>query len=550
MIKNLKNLLTGVALLALTAIPVALSLQVADYRSESIHMQQAQSMADEVMRRTDETVLQIQAATRALKPFATNAPCSKEEIALMRRLQISGSYLQGVGRVVDNRLLCSSHGAHGAGYSLGSADFIGEDGASVRLVNILDMAPDTAFIVVEKDGYAAIVHPELLFDVTGFGSDLSLAIVGAAPRRGPIAARGSAGMAGLKMPALQRGERHTIHNSAGIVALRHSDGFKVTAVAIVAQRAIDATAGQLRTWMVPVGLACGMLLAWGLLFLLRVQVSIPAMLRAALRRHEFFVVYQPIIRLDNRRCIGAEALLRWRRRDGTMVGPDLFIPIAEATGLIGSITSRMLDLVARDLPALVDMAPDLRVSVNLAPQDLGSTDIVGKLRNALRGVGVSPRNLVVEATERGLIDVTMATAVIRDIQNIGVRVAIDDFGTGYSCLSYLDNLNVDCLKIDKSFIDSVGTAAPTNSVVGHIIEMAKSLDLLMVAEGVESEAQAEFLRQRGVQYAQGWLFAKPMPAAEFLRFLAAQGDGIAGTCTPQAAVAKVLRAEHANATAA
>jgi sensor c-di-GMP phosphodiesterase-like protein len=178
--------------------------------------------------------------------------------------------------------------------------------------------------------------------------------------------------------------------------------------------------------------------------------------------------------------------------------------------------------VGSDLGAMVEKAPNVRISVNLAPQDLGSSDIVAALQKTLQRAGVQANNLVVEATERGLIDVTLSTSVIRDIQAAGIRVAIDDFGTGYSCLSYLDNLSVDYLKIDKSFIDSVGTAAPTNSVVGHIIEMAKSLDLLMVAEGVETEAQAEFLRQRGVQFAQGWLFAKPMRAQEFLRYLAAQ----------------------------
>jgi sensor c-di-GMP phosphodiesterase-like protein len=494
--------LTTIAALVLVATPVSLALIGASHQSEQFHTRRAQALADQVAARVDAAGAQTAALAARLRQ-AAQPTCSAEQIALMRRLQIGASYLALVGRLEGKRLACVSQGDAG-GFELAAP-------GAAQLVGALPVAPGTPLIALPDGSFFGFVHPQLLLGQTADedatinsdGDEVVLTVDGAGGVR-QLAARG--GVAPVD----------------AIVASRRAQRYPVNTLVRVPQRAVQAMTRHLQAWLVPPALAIGLSLLWVFVFLRRRHVSIPALLRAALRRDEFFLVYQPVIRLDNRRCVGAEALLRWRRQDGTLVGPDLFIPIAEASGLIGSITARMLALVSADLPAMVALAPNFRMSVNMAPQDLGAPAIVEQLTATLARAGVDSRNLVVEATERGLIDVKLATAVIRNIQAAGIRVAIDDFGTGYSCLSYLDTLNVDFIKIDKSFIDSVGTAAPTHSVVGHIIEMAKSLDLLMVAEGVETEAQAEFLRRRGVQFAQGWLFARPMCAQEFLAYLTAQ----------------------------
>jgi sensor c-di-GMP phosphodiesterase-like protein len=222
------------------------------------------------------------------------------------------------------------------------------------------------------------------------------------------------------------------------------------------------------------------------------------------------------VNLQSGKWIGVEALLRWRRANGEQIPPDVFIPVAEKTQLMQKLTDCMLRLIERDAAKYFRARPDFYIAQNPSVEDICSPDIVDRLRTLIQRMGIEAHNLHVEATERVFMNEEASRRNIRLLRTLGIKVAIDDFGTGYSSLSYLQNLELDFLKIDKSFIDTIGTEAVTSEVVRHIIEMAKSLNLQMVAEGVEAPAQADFLRQHGVQYCQGWLFSKPLTMKQLL----------------------------------
>lgn len=256
-------------------------------------------------------------------------------------------------------------------------------------------------------------------------------------------------------------------------------------------------------------------IGWLVLQLVRQRQSMSSELQGALRRGELQVLYQPILELNSRRCVGAEALVRWRHPDGTLTSPDLFIPLAENTGQIRQITDFVLQRVLEQLGQLLRANPQLYISINLAACDV-MVPRIGRVAARLLALHrVAASQIAFEVTERGLIDVVVARDNLQALRSVGHQVLIDDFGTGYCSLAYLQTLPVDCLKIDKAFIDALGHDAASSGVAPHIIRMAHALQLRVIAEGIEYEDQALLLNSEGVNYGQGWLFAHPLSARQF-----------------------------------
>jgi sensor c-di-GMP phosphodiesterase-like protein len=240
-------------------------------------------------------------------------------------------------------------------------------------------------------------------------------------------------------------------------------------------------------------------------------------LKRALPTKNVCMNYQPIVNMRTRECVGAEALLRWNN-DGVQVAPDHFIVAAEKAGIMGMVTQRVASLVAWDMANYIRTHPDFHVSINLSAADL-KTDATFKLLSGfLRMTGMPGSSLWVEVTETGFVDPETGALAVEKIKEMGIRVAVDDFGTGYSSLAMLGSLKVDILKIDRRFTQTIitgGAAEEGSEIVCAIINLAKSLGLEMVAEGVETEEQAEFLLANGVHYGQGWLFGRPKPIQDF-----------------------------------
>jgi sensor c-di-GMP phosphodiesterase-like protein len=241
-------------------------------------------------------------------------------------------------------------------------------------------------------------------------------------------------------------------------------------------------------------------------------------LKLAVANREFMVYYQPIVEFKAGICIGAEALIRWKKSDGTMVSPDLFIPLAEKSGLIQSITDQVIESVVADLNKALYENRNLHISINVSVLDFNSKRIFKKLDTIIAKSDIKPKQIWLEITERGFIDFNSTRDSLNNARKLGYIIVIDDFGTGYSSLSYLKELPIDVLKIDKSFVNSVCTDSVTSNVTEHIIDIAKELNLKIVAEGVETIEEANYLKERQVDFAQGWLYAKAMPLNEFLAF--------------------------------
>jgi sensor c-di-GMP phosphodiesterase-like protein len=429
----------------------------------------------------------------------------------MRQVSITSSRVHAFGFISGDRLICSSVASFGEGLDLGPVDYSTPYPANFRLNVEFPFAKGTKFVVVESRSYAAIVDKELLVDWKMSEQDAAIAAISTfAPLS--LSSRGSIRPEWFSVN--RNLQETTFLDSGFVVAISRSTKYRIgTIVALPIAHVTDRTRSFAMV-LAPVGAVAGLLLALAILHLGRIQLGQPAIIRTALRRKEFYLAYQPIVELSTGKWVGAEALIRWRRRNGEIVGPDHFIPAAEQAGLIQRITERVLELVAHDAVDLFHRHPHFHISINLSAADLHTTRTVELLQQLARNLKAGPGNLIVEATERGLVKADEGKDVIRAIRTAGIRVAIDDFGSGYSSLSYLESFELDFLKIDRAFVESVDTEAATSHVAEHIIEMAKALKLELIAEGVETEAQAQYLRDHGVHLAQGFLFAKPMPFSQ------------------------------------
>jgi diguanylate cyclase (GGDEF)-like protein len=235
-------------------------------------------------------------------------------------------------------------------------------------------------------------------------------------------------------------------------------------------------------------------------------------LRAALKRGEFEVYYQPIRDVAKDVVVSFEALVRWNHALRGMISPVNFIPLAEETGLIVPIGDWVLRQACMDA---AQWSQDVGVAVNLSPVQFKNPNLVLSVKEALKTSGLPARRLELEITESVLLQNSEATlAVLHELRGFGVKISLDDFGTGYSSLSYLRSFPFDKIKIDRSFVSELATRDDSMAIVRAVTGLGKSLGIVTTAEGVETDAQFDLLRQEGCTQAQGYLFSRPRPAAE------------------------------------
>ena len=471
-------------------------------------------------------------ATDALHRMARTqlSPCSPDHIDLMRDIVANNRFIGEAGYFDDDGVLkCTSWGPTNVKIARMPPDFETDDGIDVVVSLTPSVVRTPPRMALFLGNYNVLVDPKELADVV-VTPGIQLAI--ASSLAGLLATLNDPDP---ELVASLLADPRKGSNEAYLFAAGREGN--LIGIAIQSRANTLSAVERARSLLLPVATLVSAALAAAAFWAMRKKTSPRNVVAAAIRRRAFTVHYQPVIELATNACVGAEALVRWQRRDGSFVSPDWFIPIAEEAGLVCDITDQVIDRVVADLGEAMCGNRRLHVGINVSAADITSGRVLAKIQPALAGTGISNDQIWLELTERGFVDIERARATIVEAHRRGHRVAIDDFGTGYSSLQYLQSLPLDALKIDKSFIDSIGRITATSSVTAHIIDMARTLGLTCVAEGVETQQQLDYLKKQGVPYGQGWLFSKALPPDEFLAFCRTMGaEGRARSQTPGSAI--------------
>ena len=508
---NRLRIIIGGTLLALlaAALPIAVMAYATWDSAVRVEQQRLRDIAGRTLRRSDLSYHDVLAALKSAEASAL-PPCSDDHIRRMQTLVMTTPSADQMGYFEGGKLRCTSWGMFQSDVHQPKVDHVTSDGAGIAV----DVRPEASgrrqVLAILYGSYDVLVDPRRFVDVI---VDPNVRLALASPD-GRLLARQEGMDPELLQTLLRRPGEGLDHNTLYATA-RNEEWL---AIATTPRTALAATFRQQAWLYVPVGMLLAAAGAGLVIWLSRRRLSLRGELATAIRRRELYLHYQPIIELDTGICVGAEALVRWQRPDGTQVRPDLFIPLAEEAGMIGDITDLVIEHVVNDMRELLAEDRSAHIAINLAAEDITSGRAMKVIAERMAGSGILPQQIWLEATERGFLDIDRARTMLAAARRAGHSVAIDDFGVGYSSLQYLQQLPLDALKIDKSFVDAIGTESATSPVTPHIIGMAKELGLWVVAEGVETEAQLAYLHSQQVQFGQGWLFSRPLPRDEFIAF--------------------------------
>ena len=429
----------------------------------------------------------------------------------------------------DGTVLCTSHGLDMGEQHVASRSTV-RSAAGVLLEIVTVGERGSRMVRVRRtsrdgNGVAALIPAELLLAqvVLDGGSQRAHAVMAAAD--------------GTTIVETGRKAAGDERDTDRIVATRKSNDYGLTVTSSMSRAGLATSRADMRASAILAGVGASVLIVPLVAFGWRRRRDNPiADLRRALQADEFMPYYQPILDISNGRLEGAEVLIRWRRPDGSIVPPAQFIPLLESSGLIFEATRALMRRVCREAGPAIGRRSRCKVSFNLTARHFADDALVTEIRDIFAGSPISLSQVVLEVTERQpLENLTAARTVIAGLQELGVRVAIDDVGAGHGGLSYLLKLGVDVIKIDKLFVDAIGSERHSAAIINSLVELARTMRMEVVAEGVESFEQVEYLRDQGIHLAQGYVFAPPLPGTSFLQLLeAADPVGRAATHADEA----------------
>lgn len=460
----------------------------------------------------DETARVLAGANAS--PFAF---CSDPEIALLRDLAFKARLIKDVGRVRDGYLYCSGTlGRLPSPIQMPVPSLITERGFRVYADMLVMLSRNARATVVSAGEASAVMSPDAYFGFVAAPMSFTVSLVNRADHQ----TTGSWGMPLAIEPEdmLVPGDKlvgNVYHRSAC------SSNYPFCVVTSMTRASIIGLNWRLFWAFGVLGGAAGLSLCLLGLSLWRREQSLESRLRRAIRKSHLTVVYQPIVDISDGRVAGAEALVRWRNEQGNPVSAEVFVQLAEEKGFISEITRFVLRNVVHELGPLLRSREDLRVNINIAAPDIADPEFFVNLERRVSAAKLRPRQIGIELTERSTAERSLAIDAVARLRARGHVVSIDDFGTGYSSLSYLTELNVNIIKIDQAFTRTVCTEAITATIVPQIIAMARTLNLGLVIEGIETQQQVDYFRAMdGELFGQGRYFAHPMTAPEFIAWVA------------------------------
>ena len=505
--------ISGMILVVL--IPVMISLWFAHIHAVKETRTHLRAFARQALNKTDLVIQQADSVRRAAENYR-GTPCTPQHRDVMLNIVHGSQYVADLIYAQGNHFLCSSAVTPTQSYAISPADYEGKHGTALYYYRDTPFYAGYKMVYVQRGNYVAVINPLTYSDVTSDDPRLAYGVYDTR----------SGGFFSLSKNARLKTFASLIHRRDSSFLL----GDRFYTIAYAPSRPIAIIVSTSRenyfhslyrqaVFTLPLGMVCSALIFFIWTRTRREITSPRRRLHRALTRRQLRLHYQPIIDIKNGTCVGAEALLRWPGFNGQVMSPTEFIPLAEKEGMIERVTDYVVDEVFNDLGDFLAVVPNLYISINLSASDFHSSRLISLIVNKARDYAVRAEQIKIEVTERGFIDVPKTTPVIQAFRQAGYEVAIDDFGTGYSNLHNLYSLNVDILKIDKSFIDTLSTNSTSHLIAEHIIDMAQSLRLKIIAEGVETAEQVAWLLKRGVQFCQGWHFAKALPPQEFKRWV-------------------------------
>jgi sensor c-di-GMP phosphodiesterase-like protein len=484
----------------------------------AIALRQAEPRLDQYANRILTEAATSTAESRAVLAKMNASPhsfCSPEEIAYFRQLIFWSQSLKAAGRMRDGRVECSTTLGRVAGQQQFQPTISRQDGTRVyrdlpqfragdQTVIAVQLAD--SFVVYNPYNFNPLTTPPMHYALTAIdpvGNQTGQVLSDLPDAHGPF--------------PVSDGK---IQADGNLLATHCSREFGTCLTTFIALPDAIRLSRRYCAAFILLGGAFGALFGLMCPFLYNRNKSVEHQLIRALRADALSVVYQPIVDLATGKVVEAEALARWTDEYKNAVSPDVFVKIAEERGFVGDITRLVIRRALRDFGSTMRARPDFRVNVNIAAADLADPAFLSMIQRELEAAEIAPRSLGIEITESYTARQQVAKETILRLRKRGHFVHIDDFGTGYSSLAYLHDLSVDAIKIDKAFTKAIGTDAVTVTILPQILTMAETLNLRVVVEGIETQAQAEyFAASKQNIHAQGWLYGRPVSARLFLQML-------------------------------